>query len=59
MDEIAYVLDGQFETYFSGDYAQVLKWLEDNPEKAKSLKTVAMGKDFQIVSIGEFKALHG
>ena len=59
MDEIAHVLDERFETHFTGNYAQVIQWLADNPDKAKSLKMVAMGADFQIVSIEEFKSLHG
>lgn len=54
----AWVLDEKFRTLFQANSFFVLKWLEEDPDRDFA-KQVGIGKDFQILSISEFKELYG
>jgi hypothetical protein len=54
----AWVLDEKFRTLFQANTFQVLRWLEENPERDRA-KQLGVGKDFQILSVSEFKELYG
>lgn len=56
-DCVALVVDSNFFELFRGTHEYTLKWLEKNPDS--KAKMVAVGKDLQFLSIGEYKALHG
>lgn len=53
-----WVLDNRFRTLFQANSFQVLKWLEEDVDRDRA-KQVGVGKDFQILSIREFKELYG
>ena len=53
-----WVLDDRFRTLYQANAFLVLRWLEENPDKDRA-KQVGVGKDFQILSISEFKQLYG
>ena len=53
-----WVLGEGFRTLFQANSFQVLRWLEENPDKVLA-KQVGVGKDFQILSVSEFKELYG
>jgi hypothetical protein len=53
-----WVLDEKFWTLFQANSFFVLKWLEEDPDRGLA-KQVGIGKDFQILSIREFKELYG
>lgn len=53
-----WVLDEKFRTLFQANSFQVMRWLEENPDRVLA-KQVGVGKDFQILSVSEFKELYG
>jgi len=53
-----WVLDDRFQTLFQANSLQVLRWLEEDPHR-EFAKQVGVGKDFQMLSISEFKELYG
>lgn len=53
-----WVIDEKFRTLFQANSFFVLKWLEEDPDRDRA-KQVGIGKDFQILSIAEFKELYG
>lgn len=53
-----WVLDDRFQTLFQANARQVYRWLEENPNRDRA-NQVGIGKDFQILSIDEFKELYG
>lgn len=53
-----WVLDEKFRTLYQANSFFVLRWLEENPDRVLA-KQVGVGKDFQILSISEFKELYG
>jgi hypothetical protein len=53
-----WVLDEKFRTLYQANSLFVLRWLEENPDRIRA-KQVGIGKDFQLLSIDEFKELYG
>lgn len=54
----AWVLGARFEDLYKGPTIEVLRWLEEHPDRVLA-KQVGIGRDFQILSISEFKELYG
>ncbi|AVD99477.1 hypothetical protein SEA_BING_55 [Streptomyces phage Bing] len=50
-DALACVVDGAFHELYTGSHKNVVKWLNENPGKAKMVGT---GGDFQILSVSEY-----
>lgn len=57
---IAYVwvIDEKFRTLYQSTSRMAMLWLETDPNRDRA-KQVGIGKDFQILSISEFKELYG
>jgi hypothetical protein len=53
-----WVVDDRFRTLFQGNAILAYRWLETDPDKEYA-KQVGIGKDFQMLSVGEFKELYG
>lgn len=57
MESLGWVLGEDFRELFRGTHEYVLNWLERN-QKTGLAKMVAVGKDFQLLSVSEYKSLH-
>lgn len=53
-----WVIDEKFRSLYEANSMFVLKWLEEDPDRDRA-KQVGVGKDFQMLSIDEFKELYG
>ena len=53
-----WILGEGFRELYQGNVIFALKWLEEHPDRVLA-KQVGIGKDFQILSISEFKELYG
>jgi hypothetical protein len=57
-ESVVYVIDRGFCTLFVGTPAYAIKWLQRN-KGSPNPAMVSIGKDHQLLSIEEFKELHG
>lgn len=55
-DSVAWVIGSGFRELYVGTHANVISWLKNHSENPKA---IAVGKDFQILSISEYISLHG
>ncbi len=55
-DSVASVLDRNWATLFKGTHERVMVWLMSND--IHNAKMVAVGKDMQILSLGEYRLKH-
>lgn len=53
-----HVIDANFRTLYQGNADFTLVWLEKDSYKELATQ-VGIGKDFQMLSISEFKSLYG
>lgn len=52
---VACVVDSGFKELFTGAHIYAVKWIIEHPSQAKM---VALGRDFQILSVEEYLAIH-
>lgn len=57
-ESVVNVIDRGFRTLFTGTPDYAVKWLQRNKDNPNPVM-VSMGKDHQLLSIEEFKELHG
>jgi len=53
-----WVIDEKFRTLFRANSRFVMKWLDEDQDRDRA-KQIGVGKDFQMLSIDEFKELYG